>query len=733
MKSLPLIIGSIALFAIASIVYIAPADAATARSLVKTSISSAVYYVDDYGTRHAFPNSDVYFSWYSDFSSVKTIGVSEMGDLPLGSNIVYRPGTNWIKIQSLPYVYAVGRGGEIRWIEDEDTAMKLSGTTAWSSRVRDVSDALFGDYTIGESINADNVRHGHEGLVYTSSSNPWIIWENERRGIQGDGFADNYFKEEFRVWSSHILPTVSIGEGVSDQIADMVDVAQLNASETDYTPPDYGPDPEPEYPPLADYELDLCTSGDCDMLVFLSPQYSEELAVLHGASDYIIAVENGLGWKSKVIQLDSSTNSISWIDDTIESYDSSGDLIAALMVGEDLSMPVMFEETSNQETPMMATWADTDEGFYHESCASLSCASDYTLEVAIAFMVPNSLEEYENKVTMLSDTFAKFAEQRTDYGDAINFMYPEEFVSGPGIYGAGFSSFGNLHRAGDLYKTLNPNSGAISGSLEQSWKIFTTIGHSSPNLTEVNDDGTPRFYSSYLTGLDTGLYIADGCYTGGWYGASGSSNNGVLDPPVTSDWWGHYVLTNPHIRTELNAGQSAKLMHCGIDLIAAGATMAEVVLACDSNVHGTTIFGDPTLRFDPHPQVDTVSLEMWYEDLEVQSTGALEIGEEYQVDITIRNTGDLSADTEVTVYDATGQEDLVGRYNDIYQARLEDRTDLEVCNSGSVNVSGNGSISFTCSWSPTDSFNYLVVDIAESSPADLNMLDNANVIAISAI
>lgn len=262
--------GLILLF-LATTVPVQPVQAVATRTLVKTDVSSAVYYVDDNGVRHAFPDSHVYFSWYEDFSTVQTISVAEMGALPLGANIVYRPGTHWIKIQSLPYVYAVGQGGEIRWIESETVAQQLSGTFQWNQRVRDVPDTFFVDYTVGDPITEENVSQGYNGLVYTSGLNPWIVWSGERRRIMDVALDDNYLRDEFRVWSDEVSPGVPLALGllINGQNSDLVDVAQLSAPAVVVTPVEPEPDPEPtpEPEPEPTYEPTAAPSNTSDYLV----------------------------------------------------------------------------------------------------------------------------------------------------------------------------------------------------------------------------------------------------------------------------------------------------------------------------------------------------------------------------------------------------------------------------------------------------------------------------------
>lgn len=139
-----------------------PSSAATslAHQLIKLSCPAkadvndpckAVYYVGGDGKRHAFPNDKTYFTWFADFSQVKAVSQSAMAGVPLGPNVTYRPGIKLVKFTTLNNVYAVGIGGELRWITTEAAAQTLYGTT-WNKQVDDISDAFFSDYRPGKDI-----------------------------------------------------------------------------------------------------------------------------------------------------------------------------------------------------------------------------------------------------------------------------------------------------------------------------------------------------------------------------------------------------------------------------------------------------------------------------------------------------------------------------------------------------------------------------------------------------
>lgn len=112
----------------------------------------AVYYRGADGKRHAFPNANIYFTWYPDFSTVKTISAGEMATYPLAKNVTYRPGSRLVKFSTLNNVYAVARGGTLRWVKTEAAAATLYSAT-WNKGVHDLSDAFYPDYKFGADIN----------------------------------------------------------------------------------------------------------------------------------------------------------------------------------------------------------------------------------------------------------------------------------------------------------------------------------------------------------------------------------------------------------------------------------------------------------------------------------------------------------------------------------------------------------------------------------------------------
>ena len=121
-------------------------------SVIKGS-STALYYLAADGKRYVFPNDKAYFSWYPDFSEVQKISDAVLASYPLGGNVTYRPGTQLVKIQSDPKVYAIDKGGVLRWVNSESAAVAIFGSN-WNKKVDDIADAFFINYTVGSPISS---------------------------------------------------------------------------------------------------------------------------------------------------------------------------------------------------------------------------------------------------------------------------------------------------------------------------------------------------------------------------------------------------------------------------------------------------------------------------------------------------------------------------------------------------------------------------------------------------
>ena len=140
------------------LVYYGPsADATTliAGDRFKGSGTTVYFYASD-GKRYIFSTEAVYFSWYSDYSGIKTIDDSEIANIQLGGNIVAKPGTYLVQFVNMevpfrvidPKVYVVDASLGLRHVASASVAQDIYGTD-WESDIIPVPEVFFIDYTGG--------------------------------------------------------------------------------------------------------------------------------------------------------------------------------------------------------------------------------------------------------------------------------------------------------------------------------------------------------------------------------------------------------------------------------------------------------------------------------------------------------------------------------------------------------------------------------------------------------
>lgn len=187
-------------------------QAASAGDLIKQSDLSSVYYYGADGNRYTFPNATTYNTWYTDFSTVKTIPATELQSIRLAGNVTFRPGTYLVKITTDPAVYAVEPGGVLRWITTESIAQALYGPT-WASMVRDVPDGYFPNYSFGSDITTNKYP---TGTVISHGGDNWYVSGNQLRKITSAGFSANKFQSKFVVaGNASIVGTYTFGSDIT--------------------------------------------------------------------------------------------------------------------------------------------------------------------------------------------------------------------------------------------------------------------------------------------------------------------------------------------------------------------------------------------------------------------------------------------------------------------------------------------------------------------------------------
>lgn len=131
-----------------------------------------VYFLDNVGKRHAFPNEKVYFSWYDDWSNIHLVSDETMAIFSLGANLRYKPGVRMIKFPLVNTVYTVAQHGVLRAVTSEAMASALYGTD-WNTKIDDVPEVFYSNYSIGDPL-ADASEYdvqAHLGSVTSINDN----------------------------------------------------------------------------------------------------------------------------------------------------------------------------------------------------------------------------------------------------------------------------------------------------------------------------------------------------------------------------------------------------------------------------------------------------------------------------------------------------------------------------------------------------------------------------------
>jgi hypothetical protein len=215
-------LGLALLFAVPSI---QPVAAQQFNSLVKGS-GPAVYFFAADGKRYAFPNAAVYQSWYPMGANITLLNADQLASMPLGGNVTFKPGVALVKVTTDPKVYAIGKGGVLRWIGSEELARSLYGMD-WAKKVSDVADVFFVNYKLGAPILSVNDfdKNVEAGLV----SNP---------GDNIAGIPSSMPVSQLPVTpSTPVIGSAEVAVRLSSSQATLNQTVTINASVTMYSAP----------------------------------------------------------------------------------------------------------------------------------------------------------------------------------------------------------------------------------------------------------------------------------------------------------------------------------------------------------------------------------------------------------------------------------------------------------------------------------------------------------------
>jgi len=170
-------------------------------TLIMTRGVDTVYYVGLDAKRHPFINPTAYFTWYDSFDGVLFVSSATLASIPLGTPVLARPGTHWVKIVSDPKTYFVEPGSyRLRWIKDQNVALVLGGPN-WNTNIIDVDTGYFANYVVGDDITLTYLaaHWPRAALVRATEAGPiYYVSGSTRRLVDGvSAFAANHFQNRF--------------------------------------------------------------------------------------------------------------------------------------------------------------------------------------------------------------------------------------------------------------------------------------------------------------------------------------------------------------------------------------------------------------------------------------------------------------------------------------------------------------------------------------------------------
>lgn len=332
-----------------------------------------------------------------------------------------------------------------------------------------------------------------------------------------------------------------------------------------------------------------------NILIFVSPQYSNDFEIKTAINGYISAVKVDICWNTRIVEITDENNDYEKIDQIIENYYNCYNIKACIMVGEDIDT-ALAGDCNYMEQPSTIPWSTIGGNAIYERSEQGIICKPYKMDICISLIYPAHEQDYKTKKQQIISSFTKFSNDR-----AIKFSDDILVFESSSINTNSKEIYKNLDKNTDLYYREDPTDTDIQKSLQTPYSLYFVHGHSNPSGTSLNVKEKSWFSAEYVDEIDSPFFGADGCYVAGWW--SNQKDNNVLDPSIYGTWYGSKIFSNQNTRamvlgllSQTGYSYTVSFIENAVTELTNGKTLAESMIG-DTYIGDSIVIGDPTFYF----------------------------------------------------------------------------------------------------------------------------------------
>ena len=219
----------------------------SAGDLIKFPGSPAVYLLNADLQRVYFPNSDVFHSWFPDFSGVIEMPADAVSNFPAPSmapfGVNYRPGSMVVRLEISPDVFAVEPGNKLAKVGSEAVAKALYGDR-WNvvgENLAFIGDVFWPNYA-GRGADLSEAKP-HDGMLVKKAGETDLYFVKDGALSRVEGSLSAAAAGDVRTVTAEVFSTLQVAAGTVTAGSVVQNPAQTVAGQT--------PSPTPTPTPAA--------------------------------------------------------------------------------------------------------------------------------------------------------------------------------------------------------------------------------------------------------------------------------------------------------------------------------------------------------------------------------------------------------------------------------------------------------------------------------------------------